>query len=298
MRVPVDKVASAVKMGAAARREQDVPVRVSVFVDSSATRFLIDTVRHAFVPATTSGLVRVNRLDDEPLALKSDTDVVLVLSCGSNRLQGAVQELVVGGAPVCVLCESSVEAPFIQHDTPVLGLIAAQDADHLLGELADWILDRTDKGTAFAACFEFMRSAASDRVIASAVVANALTGALVFVPGADYPVMTLAQIGMLFQLASVYDKPIRLERSYEVAGVALSGLLVRSVSRRLAGKAGYGAFAVKAMCAAAGTFAMGRALAWVYQSDIDYEPVNRVVMGAADSVRRVFAGGGGSVEQA
>lgn len=33
MRVPVDKVASAVKMGAAAKREQDVPVRVAVFVD-------------------------------------------------------------------------------------------------------------------------------------------------------------------------------------------------------------------------------------------------------------------------
>ena len=50
MRVPVDKVASAVKMGAAAKREQDVPVRVAVFVDATATRFLIDTVRHALVP--------------------------------------------------------------------------------------------------------------------------------------------------------------------------------------------------------------------------------------------------------
>ena len=51
MRVPVDKVASAVKMGAAAKREQDVPVRVAVFVDATATRFLIDTVRHALVLA-------------------------------------------------------------------------------------------------------------------------------------------------------------------------------------------------------------------------------------------------------
>lgn len=291
MRVPVDKVASAVKMGAAAKREQDVPVRVAVFVDATATRFLIDTVRHALVPSTTSGLVRVDRLGENPVAIKPDTDVVLVLSCGSDRLQSAVQELVVGGAPVCVLCESSVEVPFIQSDTPVLGLIAAQDADHLLEQLSEWILDRTDKQTAFAACFDFMRRAASNRVIASVVAANALTGALIFIPGADYPVMTLAQIGMLFQLASTYDKPIRLERAYEAAGVVVSGLAVRAVARQLSSRAGYGAFAVKALCAAAGTYAMGRALTWVYESDIDYEPVNRVVLGVADRVRQAFSGG-------
>ncbi len=296
MRVPIDKVASAVKMGAAARREQDVPVRVAVFVDTTATRFLIDTVRGAFVPATTSGLVRVDRLGDGPVSIKPDTDIVLVLSCGSERLQGAVQELVVAGAPVCVLCESSVEAPFILSDTPVLGMIAAQDADHLLDRLSEWILDRTDKGTAFAACFEFMRRAASDRVIASTVATNALTGALVFIPGADYPVMTLAQIGMLFKLASVYDKPIRLERAYEVAGVAVCGLLLRAVARQLASRAGYGAFAVKALCAGAGTFATGRALTWLYQSDVDYEPVNRVVYGVADRVKRTLSGGSASAQ--
>lgn len=297
MRVPVDKVASAVKMGAAAKREQDVPVRVAVFVDATATRFLIETVRNAFVPVTTSGLVRVDRLGDESASIKPDTDVVLVLSCGSDRLKGAVQELVVGGAPVCVLCESSVEAPFIQGDTPALGLIAAQDDEHLLERLSEWILDRTDKGTSFAACFEFMRAAASDRVIASTVATNALTGALVFVPGADYPVMTLAQIGMLFKLASVYDKPIRLERAYEVVGVAACGLVVRVAARQLANRAGYGAFAVKALCAAVGTLAMGRALTWLYESDVDYEPINRVVYGAADRVKHALSGSAPTARQ-
>ena len=36
---------------------------------------------------------------------------------------------------------------------------------------------------------------------------------------------------------------------------------------------------------------MGRALTWVYESDIDYEPVNRVVLGVADRVRQAFSGG-------
>lgn len=44
-------------------------------------------------------------------------------------------------------------------------------------------------------------------------------------------------------------------------------------------------------CARAGTYAMGRALTWVYESDIDYEPVNRVVLGVADRVRQAFSGG-------
>ena len=124
------------------------------------------------MPQTTSGIVRVERLGEERIAPKTDTDVVLVLSCGSDRLESAVQELVIAGAPVCVLAESAVEVPFIEESTPMLGVVAATDKTYLLETLARWILDRTDKETAFAANFAFMRIAAANRIITSCALTN------------------------------------------------------------------------------------------------------------------------------
>lgn len=103
MKIPVDKLTRAFKMGASVKKDSDTPVRVSVYLDSSASRFLAETVRDAFVPQTTSGIVRVERLGEERIAPKTDTDVVLVLSCGSDRLESAVQELVIAGAPCACL---------------------------------------------------------------------------------------------------------------------------------------------------------------------------------------------------
>ena len=80
-----------------------------------------------------------------PTQPKADTDVILVVTSGSDIVQAAVQELVISGAPVVVLAESSVEAPYIERDTPMLGLICATEADHLLDSLASWILSRTEK---------------------------------------------------------------------------------------------------------------------------------------------------------
>lgn len=292
MGFPFDKVVSAVKLGVSARGEADTPVRVGVFVDASATPFLIDTVRAAFVPQTTAALVRVERLGDAPITVKTDTDLAIVISCGSARLQSTVQEIVVFGAPTVVLAESSVEVPFIKEDTPLLGLIAATDADHLRDELSRWILERTEKGTAFAANFPFMRAAAAGRTIASTALTNAVTGALVFVPGTDFPVLTLAQLGMLLQLAGIYGKPIHVERGYEVAGVLVSGALLRALARAASRPAGKAAFLVKALVAGAGTYGMGHALAALYERDVDYTPLNDLL---ASAVRRARAAAGGAL---
>lgn len=277
MSIPFDRFASVLKAGAAVRGEVDAPVRVGVYVDGSATRFLIDTVREAFVPQTTSALVRVERLGENPITVKPDTDVALVLSCGSDRLQPAVQEIIVAGAPTVVIAEASVEVPFIGADTPMLGLIAATDADHLFEELARWILDRTEKASAFAANFTFMRAAAANRAISSTALANTATGALAFIPGADFPVMTVAQLGMMLQLSGIYGKPLRPERGYEAAGIVAAAVALRTLARFAARRAGRASFIVKALVGGAGTYAMGCALSAVYARDIDYAPLNDAI---------------------
>lgn len=287
MRLPIDAVAQALKLGAAAKRESDTPVRVAVYVDRSASSFIIETVRDALVPQTTAALVRVERLVGAPPTPRADTDVLLVLSCGSELLQAAVQSLVIAGAPVAVIAESSVEAPFIKSDSPMLGLIAATDATYLLESLARWILDRTEKGVAFAANFPFMRIAAANRIIASCALTNMATGALVFIPGADFPVMTVAEIGMVLQLSAIFGYKLEPERGYDVAAVVAGGLMLRFAARSICRLAPRLGFAIKASVAAAGTYAMGRALAGAYERGVDYSPLNDRVSFIVDRARRL-----------
>ena len=290
MAIPIDRLAGALRAAGAAKKDSDVPVRVAVFVDVSASAFLVGAVRRALVPQTTSALVRVERLEPgRPSVVKPDTDISLVLTCGGEHLQEAVQQVVIGGAPTAVLAESAVEAPFIQADTPMLGLICATDETYLLETLARWILDRTDKDTAFAANFPFMRVAAANRVIANAALANMATGALFFIPGADFPVMTLAQLGMMGRLALVYGKPIRPERGYEAVGVVAAGLLLRAGARRAAPAAGHAAFAVKALVGGAGTYAVGRGLSALYERDVDYARANEALARLAARGRELVA---------
>lgn len=285
MGIPYARFTDALKMGASALRDSDEPVRVAVFVDPSATQFLVNTVREAFVPQTTSALVRVGVLDGSPVTVKPDTDVTLVISCGSPHLQDAVQQAVVAGAPVAVLCESSVEAPFIGKDTPMLGLIASTNKTHLLETLARWILDRTQKTTAFASNFTFMRVAAANRVIASCALTNMATGALSFIPGSDFPVMTIAQLGMMLDLSAIFGKPLRPERGYEVAGLLLGGFVLRASARAIAQQTPRMGFAVKALVAACGTAAMGRGLMAIYERDVDYSRLNDALANLASRAK-------------
>lgn len=167
----------------------------------------------------------------------------------------------------------------------MLGVVAATDKTYLLETLARWILDRTEKETAFAANFAFMRIAAANRIITSCALTNMATGALVFLPGADYPVMALAQVGMLFELAAIFGRGIKPERGYEVAGVLAGGLVMRAVTRALVKQTPHIGFAVKALSAAVGTYVMGRALVSLYERDIDYSRANEVVAATFSRVR-------------
>lgn len=80
-----------------------------------------------------------------------------------------------------------------------------------------------------------------------------------FVPGADMPVMTLNQIKMILQVASVYNQAMSVERAREIMVVVGSGFALRTAARQLAGLVpGFG-WAVKAGIGYSGTLALGYA---------------------------------------
>lgn len=298
MAFPMGSVASALKAGLDAVGSTEASVRVAVYVDASATRFLVETLRDMLVPETTGALVRVNRLEPDPVAPKPDTDVVIVITCGSDGLERSVQRLVVSGAPVCVVCESSVEVPFAGADTPMLGLVAATDPVHLEEALSRWILERTDKGSSFAANFPFMREAASDRVITQAALANMATGALFFIPGADYPVMALAQASMALELSRIFGYRLGPERGYEIAGTLAGGLALRALSRAICSRAPRASLVAKALIGGFGTYGMGRALAAVYDHGVDYTRINGALGSLASAARDMARGSGPDAHRA
>lgn len=291
MGIPIDKLVRAVRSGIDIRRSADENVRIAVFVDRSASAFLVSTLRDALVPQTPSALVRVDPINRASTALRPDTDLALVVSCGSEGLERAVQDVIVAGVPTVVVAESSVEVPFIARDTRMLGLITATDSVHLLDSLARWILDHTEKDVAFARNFPFMRVAASFKVVASASAANLATGALVFIPGADYPVMTLTQVGMMLRLAGIHGKPLKSDRLYELAGVIGAALGLRGLARFGSSRVPRASFAIKALIGGVGTLAVGLGLSALYERDIDYTPINDALAHAIGALRSLSGHG-------
>lgn len=291
MGIPIDKLVRAVRSGIDIRRSADENVRIAVFVDRSASAFLVSTLRDALVPQTPSALVRVDPINRASTALRPDTDLALVVSCGSEGLERAVQDVIVAGVPTVVVAESSVEVPFIARDTRMLGLITATDSVHLLDSLARWILDHTEKDVAFARNFPFMRVAASFKVVASASAANLATGALVFIPGADFPVMTLTQVGMMLRLAGIHGKPLKSDRLYELAGVIGAALGLRGLARFGSSRVPRASFAIKALIGGVGTLAVGLGLSALYERDIDYTPINDALAHAIGALRSLSGHG-------
>ena len=291
MGIPIDKLVQAVRSGIDIQRSADENVRIAVFVDRSASAFLVSTLRDALVPQTPSALVRVDPIDRASTALRPDTDLALVVSCGSEGLERAVQDVIVAGVPTVVVAESSVEAPFIARDTRMLGLITATDSVHLLDSLARWILDHTEKDVAFARTFPFMRVPASFKVVASASAANLATGALVFIPGADFPVMTLTQVGMMLRLAGIHGTPLKSDRLYELAGVIGAALGLRGLARFGSSRVPRASFAIKALIGGVGTLAVGLGLSALYERDIDYTPINDALAHAIGALRSLSGHG-------
>ena len=284
MEISFDSIKHVVSAYGAARTDAGKRVRVAVYVDASATPFLIDAVRGALVPETTAAVVRVSRLAGAA-APAEDTDVCIVLTCGGEGLEAAVSGLVLAGAPVVVVAESSVEVPFIERDSRLLGLVAATDRTHLLNALARWILDRTDKDAAFAANFPFMRVSAAGRAVTACALGNAATALIVWPRGADFPTMTLAQLDMMLKLAGIYGKPIGPERAYEAAGVVACACAMRSAARLLTRHLGRYGIVAKALIGGAGSYAVGLGLCALYRRDVSYERVNEAVAAAVARAR-------------
>ena len=116
-----------------------------------------------------------------------------------------------------------------------------------------------DRGTALAARVPVVRAAVCAELIARASRRNGLLGAAIFIPGADFPVLTMNQLRLVLRIGAAHGLAIDNERLPEILGVIGGGLAFRTAARQAAGVIPLAGWAVKGGVAYAGTRALGEA---------------------------------------
>jgi uncharacterized protein (DUF697 family) len=116
-----------------------------------------------------------------------------------------------------------------------------------------------EEGTALAARLPALREPLCRGLIESFSRRNGVLSVAIFVPGADFPVLTLNQIRLVLRLAAAHGVEVDQQRLPEVLATVGAGLGFRAVARQLLGAVPFAGWAVKGAVAYGGTRALGEA---------------------------------------
>lgn len=182
-------------------------------------------------------------------------------ACASGEIEGARVSVFAGirakGSAGAGFAGAAASSPDVL-DAPILIDDAAAAAlDRRMGE---WVVAACrEKRLALALSFPFVRRPLSLEAVSATSLQNAGIGLVLFIPGADMPLMTLNQAKMLLQIAAAYGEPMSAARVKELAAIVSGGFACRSVARQVAGVVPGVGWAVKAGVGYAGTKVMGLA---------------------------------------
>ena len=182
-------------------------------------------------------------------------------ACASGEIEGARVSVFAGirakGSAGAGFAGAAASSPDVL-DAPILIDDAAAAAlDRRMGE---WVVAACrEKRLALALSFPFVRRPLSLEAVSATSLQNAGIGLVLFIPGADMPLMTLNQAKMLLRIAAAYGEPMSAARVKELAAIVAGGFACRSVARQVAGVVPGVGWAVKAGVGYAGTKAMGLA---------------------------------------
>ena len=162
------------------------------------------------------------------------------------------------GVPIVVLGpEPTTPIPYVLA-TDVLPLRPGEGFP--LSQLARLLAGKIDEeSTQLAARLPALRRGIAEALIARVARQNAILGAAVFVPGADFAVMTLNQLRLVLRLAAMHGEDLDAQRLPEVLGVVGGGLGFRAVARQFVSVVPVAGWAVKGGIAYTGTRALGEA---------------------------------------
>jgi uncharacterized protein (DUF697 family) len=116
-----------------------------------------------------------------------------------------------------------------------------------------------EEGTALAARMPALREPLCRELIESFSRKNGIAAVAIFVPGADFPVLTLNQLRLVLRLAAAHGVEVDQQRAPEVLATVAAGLGFRAVARQVLGAIPVAGWLVKGGIAYAGTRAVGEA---------------------------------------
>jgi len=232
---------------------------------------IVDDLTLAFVPHTPHGRASVDVLmSSQEVKLVNSVDVVIValstIAADNPYVAtalGIAEDARDEGKQLVVVCtDTSVLRATAASifGVSILDAIVASTTKEILDSLASWFADtKSDLKLAFAANFEWMRRHIAKEAISATAMQNGAIGVVVFIPGADLPVMTLNQAKMILQIAAAYGQPMNKERIKELAMVVGGGFALRYVARTAIGFVPVLGWAIKGVIGYTGTLAMGNA---------------------------------------
>jgi uncharacterized protein (DUF697 family) len=182
---------------------------------------------------------------------------------------------------VCVLVGASSTPVDIAY-VPATRVVAVPPGRPLpVDRIAELVASVTEEtGYALAARLPVLREAVVDAIVRRFARQNGVLGVAVFIPGADFPVLTLNQLRMVFRIAAAHGEQIDRERIPELLAVVGAGLGFRTVAREALGFVPGLGWAIKGGIAYVGTKALGKA-ATAYFEQGGAHALSR----AADAVR-------------
>lgn len=280
VRLPVD-VRALYDTSKRLKADRERPVRIAVLVEIDAPDALVEAARLELHPKTASGIVDVTVIEQGgTLRVDSRADACIVL-VGSGAHVGAtlrdLRERAIPTAVVALRPDKVALSRLLVH--PENDVIVGLDAsDVIRGPLADWAMTRLEGlRTALGHNFEFVRRAVAKEIVKATAWQNAAIGVVVFIPGADMPLMTLNQGKMLLKIAAAYGQSLDTERVKELGAVVAGGFLFRTFAREVVGLVPGVGWAIKGGIAYSGTMAMGMAAITYFEQGTDLTGVVRAL---------------------
>ena len=236
-------------------------VRLRVHVGYGCARELVVSAKEALAAERPGGIVEVMGLE-APAPGAVDPDAAIVLAAPNEPGAGSLIRFYLAcEVPCALVAESALDVPDYGADAEGLfGVVSASSPEALPFKLGQWLSDHVENRIALAANFPCCRDAVVTALANACAVDNAAIGAISFIPGSDFPLMTVSQAKLALDIAAAYGCGLEISRAAELAGVVGLGLAYRGLARSVAGLVPGLGWAFKGAMGYAGTMATAKAV--------------------------------------
>lgn len=271
MKLPVD-IPAVISAAIDIDRASTIPVSVNILIDETASPEFQVFVRAGFNSESPNSRVMVSYFPTQNPDTSLACDLTVIAAGKSDSVGALAVAFREQGTPVLVVAENGAEVrakakqlgcPLAESDVlcPKNNLFDDEAKGALAEAIGRWIAQavEADKKLAFSIAYPYVRRPLALEAVRTTSIQNAGVGVVVFVPGADMPLMTANQIKMVLQIATAYGEPLGPDRVKEMLGVLVNAFIFRGISRQLAGLVPALGWAVKGSMGYMGTQAIGRA---------------------------------------